>query len=260
MKQIPNLITLLNLLMGCLAIVFITQAGLNFTIDANGENIIVIPEKIYLASICIALAALIDFFDGFIARLLGASSEMGKQLDSLSDTVSFGVAPGLIAYHFLRLSFAHQADGLSISMIYLLPAFLLPCAGAYRLARFNISTTQSQGFQGVPIPAVGLLFASFPLIYWYAETEWMIQLMLNKWFWYGIILIASYLMVSSLPMLALKFTNFHFSKMIPFLLIGLVALVTALIFGWISVPITFFAYVILSLLFKNIENDLSSTD
>ena len=117
MKQIPNLFTLLNLFCGCLAIVCIMQSGLTISVDSGGENLVVIPEKIYMASIFIGAAALIDFLDGFVARLLKVPSEMGKQLDSLADAVSFGVAPGLIAYQFLRLSYAQQQDGLDINML-----------------------------------------------------------------------------------------------------------------------------------------------
>lgn len=254
MKQIPNIFTLLNLLFGCLAIVSIMQTGLSFTVDANGDNLVVIPEKIYLASIFIGLAALIDFLDGFVARLLKAHSELGKQLDSLADTVSFGVAPGLIAYQFLRLSFAQQPDGLDVSMLWLLPALILPCAGAYRLARFNIDPSQSHGFKGVPIPAAGLLFASFPLVYWYSNNDVIIRILLNKWFWYATVLIVSYLMVSRLPMLALKFSGVSFKKLLPFLILALITLAAAISFGWLAAPVAFIAYVILSLSFKQQES------
>jgi CDP-diacylglycerol--serine O-phosphatidyltransferase len=253
MKQIPNLFTLLNLLFGCLAIVCIMQPGITFTADANGENLVAIPEKITWASVFIALAALIDFLDGFMARLLKVPSELGKQLDSLADAVSFGVAPGLIAFQFLRLCFAQQADGLDINMAWLLPAFILPCAGAYRLARFNIDPSQGYSFKGVPIPAVGLLFASFPLVYWNTDHAFIIQLLLSKWFWYATILIVSYLMVSRLPMMALKFSQFSVKKATPFLILALITLLGALSFGWLAVPLAFIAYVILSLLFKQTE-------
>lgn len=254
MKQIPNLFTLLNLFSGCLAIVCIMQTGLTISVEASGDNLVVIPEKIYLASIFIGLSAFIDFLDGFVARLLKVPSEMGKQLDSLADGVSFGVAPGLIAYQFLRLSYAQQADGLDISMLWLLPAFILPCAGAYRLARFNIDLSQSHGFKGVPIPAAGLLFASFPLIYWYSGNETVIHLLLNKWFWYAAIIGVSYLMVSKLPMLALKFSGVTIKKILPFLILAVILLASGLSFGWLAVPVTFIAYVILSLAFKQQEN------
>jgi hypothetical protein len=111
MKNIPNLFTLLNLFFGCLAIVFVLQNGIVIHYDFEGSQFVDIPEKIWMASLCIGLAAIIDFLDGFVARLLNATSEMGKQLDSLADVVSFGVAPGMIIYQFLRLSYAQQPDG-----------------------------------------------------------------------------------------------------------------------------------------------------
>ncbi len=254
MKQIPNLFTLLNLLFGCLAIVCIMQTGLTLAPQPDGEDLVMIPERIYMASLFIGLAALIDFFDGFTARLLKVSSDIGKQLDSLADVVSFGVAPGLIAYQFLRLCFAQQENGLDINAFWLLPAFLLPCAGAYRLARFNIDTTQRNGFAGVPIPAAGLLVASFPLIYWNTSQLWVVKLLLNKWFWYLLVVVLSYLMVSTLPMMALKFKALSFKKLWPFILLAGIAMAGALLIGWLAVPVTFIAYVILSLSLKQQES------
>jgi CDP-diacylglycerol---serine O-phosphatidyltransferase len=251
MKQIPNLFTLLNLFFGCMAIIAATQPGLTTTIDeAVGLQVVILPESIYWASVFIGIAAVIDFLDGFVARLLKASSALGAQLDSLADVVSFGVAPGMIVYQFLRFSFAHQEGGLDISMMWLLPAFIIPCAGAYRLARFNIDTEQSYGFKGVPIPAAGLLIAAFPLIFWYNEQPWRIDLLKNEWFWYAMIVIISYLMVSTLPMLALKFKNASVKKMMPFIILAAIAVITGILLGWLAVPITFAAYVIISLIYK----------
>ena len=107
-KQIPNIITLLNLFFGCWAIVYTFQAGATTSIDEVGDIIIEIPERLYFASLCIGIAAIVDFFDGFVARLLKVSSELGKQLDSLADVVSFGVAPACIVFQFLRLSLANN--------------------------------------------------------------------------------------------------------------------------------------------------------
>jgi len=249
-KQIPNIFTLLNLFFGCLAIVVILETGLAISVDANGLQTVEIPQKIYWASIFIVIAAVIDFLDGFVARLLKASSEMGKQLDSLADVVSFGVAPGMIVFEFLRRSYASQENGLDISQLWLMPAFIIPCAGAFRLARFNLDTEQSYGFKGLPIPAAGLLIASFPLIYWFTSFEWIIRLLQNRWFWYAIIIGISYLMVSRLPMLALKFKNVNVKKALPFIIIAIILAVSAFIFGYLAIPIAFIAYVILSLLFK----------
>lgn len=217
------------------------------TTNENGELLLMLPEKIYLASLFIGIAAIIDFLDGFVARMLKATSEMGKQLDSLADVVSFGVAPGLIVYQFLRLAFAQQENGLNVSAVWLLPAFIIPCAGAYRLARFNIDIEQSQGFKGVPIPAVGLLIASFPLIYWYSNTAFVIRLLLNQWFWYGIIAFTSYLMISTLPMLALKFKDVSVKGNLPKIILLVTAILAATFLQWLAVPVVFIVYVILSL-------------
>ncbi len=249
-KQIPNIFTLLNLFFGCLAIVLIVQTGLMVSVDANGQQTIEIPQKIYWASVFIGIAAVVDFFDGFVARLLKASSEIGKQLDSLADVVSFGVAPGMIVFEFLRLSYAQHEDGLNISTIWLIPAFIIPCAGAYRLARFNIDAEQSYGFKGVPIPAIGLLIASFPLIFWFNDNIWITKLLVNEWFWYAVIFAVSYLMVSTLPMMAMKFKNPNLKSLLPFIIIAVITIATAVIFGWLAVPVAFLTYVILSLIFK----------
>src|SRR5437773_8189982 len=163
LTSIPNLFTLLNLVFGCLAIVFILQTGEALVLlQQEGYTDVNLPEKITWGSLLIFAAAVIDFLDGFVARLFRSTSQMGGQLDSLADVVSFGVAPGLIIYQLLRISYAQQEDGLDISMWWLLPTLLIPCAGAYRLARFNVDTSTGDGFKGLPIPAAGLLIASFP--------------------------------------------------------------------------------------------------
>ncbi|HVG13897.1 MAG TPA: CDP-alcohol phosphatidyltransferase family protein, partial [Chitinophagaceae bacterium] len=149
LSQIPNLFTLLNLIFGCIAITFILQTGETIVLLENGGTTQVnLPEKIWWGALFIFAAALVDFLDGFLARLLNASSEMGKQLDSLSDVVSFGVAPGMILYQLLRISYAREENGLDVSLISLIPAFIFPAAAAWRLAKFNISENQSYHFRG----------------------------------------------------------------------------------------------------------------
>lgn len=251
MKQIPNLFTLLNLVFGCMAIVVTLQNGITIGTGSAGEYLLDLPEKIWMASLFIAIAAIVDFLDGFVARLLKASSEMGKQLDSLADVVSFGVAPGLILYQFLRLSLANGQNGLDASALWLFPAVLLPCAAAYRLARFNIDNSQSFGFKGVPVPAVGLVVASLPLIYWHANSELAVNLILNKWFLYAIIIILSYLMVSTLPIMALKFKDFSLKNNMPKLVILVIAILSAILLKWAAMPVIFLAYIIVSLALKN---------
>lgn len=250
MRQVPNLFTLLNLFFGCCACVFILQNGITVAVDPEkGSQVILLPEEIWMGSLFIALAAVVDFFDGFIARWLNAESEMGKQLDSLADVVSFGVAPSLIIYQFLRFSYSRQENGLEVSWIWLAPAFLLACAAAYRLARFNLQAASSH-FTGVPTPAVGLCVASFPLIYWYGNSETMLDILLNKWFWYLLVITLSYLMVSNLPLLSIKFNNGAMKNNVPLVVIFVVGAVAAFLLGWLSVPVIFIAYIIVSLAFK----------
>lgn len=250
MKKIPNLFTLLNLVFGCLAIISILQNGIVIVADANGGQWVDIPEKIWLASLFIGLAAVVDFLDGFVARFFNAGSEMGKQLDSLADLVSFGVAPGMIIYQFLRLSFAQGDGGLDTSVLWLLPALILPCAAAWRLAKFNLDNSQSFSFKGMPVPAVGIFVASLPLIYWNVNAPWVLDLFLNKWFLYGLVLLLSYLMVSKLPLMALKFKDFSVKNNLPKYLLVLIAIAAILILKWLAVPVIVLAYVLLSLLFK----------
>ncbi len=251
-KQVPNIFTLLNLFLGCIAIVFALQTeNISIYVGDDLSSHYNIPEKISIASYFIFAAAVIDFLDGFVARLMNATSEMGKQLDSLSDVVSFGVAPSVILYQLLRISFIKEENGLETSIAWLLPAFLVACAGAYRLARFNLDNSQSYGFKGVPIPAAGLLIASFPLILHFSNSfidvsEWLT----NKWVLYAVILVVSWLMVSKLPLMALKFKDYSIKNNIPKIILLIVAILSAILIHWLAVPLIFIVYIILSLLYK----------
>jgi CDP-diacylglycerol---serine O-phosphatidyltransferase len=254
-RQIPNLFTLLNLFFGCIAIVFVLQTNsFSYYYNDNGNaafaGVDSMPQEWWYASLFIALAAIVDFFDGFIARLLGASSEMGKQLDSLADVVSFGVAPSMIVYQMLRMSFMQTSNAMDHSLWLLCPAFILACAGAYRLAKFNISTDQTKYFTGVPIPAIGLTVASFPLILQYGKFD-IAAILLNKWIIYAIIILLSWLMVCNYKMLSLKIRKNEISKQIPLFIIVGIGIASAILLGWIAVPIIFVAYVVLSLLNQN---------
>ncbi|MFN5931165.1 MAG: CDP-alcohol phosphatidyltransferase family protein [Sphingobacteriales bacterium] len=246
MKQLPNLFTLLNLIFGSIAILFILQPGESI-VNYNGEEWkVYLPEKIQWGALFIFFAAAVDFLDGFLARLLKADSGMGKQLDSLADVVSFGVAPGMILYQMLRMSFAYGEDGLETSLFWLFPALLIPAAAAWRLARFNIDPEQSNSFKGVPAPAGGLFIASLPMIAWYnyfGIQEWL----LNNWVLYSIILLISLLMISKMPLMALKFNGFDFrGQWDKFLLIA-IGLISAILLQWLAVPIVFILYIVLSL-------------
>lgn len=255
MKHIPNLFTLLNLLFGCIAIVLILQTGQSIVVlnEEAGTYDPFFPEKMAYGAMFIFAAAGVDFLDGFMARMVKASSEMGKQLDSLSDVVSFGVAPGMIFYQLLRLGYAQGEGGLDISFLALVPAFIFSCAVALRLAKFNISTNQSSSFKGVPSPAAGLLVASFPLIIWnqYFNLQ---QLFITPWFLYLVIVLLSYLMLSNINFLALKFKDYSFSGNKNTYILAILSLVAVIVFRWLAVPVIFILYVIFSLISRPLKD------
>jgi CDP-diacylglycerol--serine O-phosphatidyltransferase len=275
MKQIPNLFTLLNLFLGCVAIVFALQTqSFYIYVSDDFSSQFSVPENLSIAGILLFGAAVVDFLDGFVARLFNASSEMGKQLDSLADVVSFGAAPGVILYQLLRISYMREENGLSVSITLLLPAFIVSCAAAYRLAKFNLDDSQKYSFKGVPTPAVGLFVASLPLILHFEDgkfnlNNWFIntickvlhisnpgELNINGWFvniWvlYATIFIVSWLMISNLPVMALKFKNFSIQNSLPQIILLAIGLISAILLHWLAVPVIFIAYIILSLLFKN---------
>lgn len=246
MKQIPNIFTLINLVFGCIAIVLILQTGESVVVlDQLGASQVTLPEKIWQGSLFIFGAAIVDFLDGFLARLLKANSEKGKQLDSLCDVVSFGVAPGMILYQLLRIGYAKEEGGLDVSIVALLPAFIYSCAVAWRLAKFNISTNQTYNFRGVPCPAAGLLVASFPLIIWY-QYFGVQQYFINVWLLYAVILIVSYLMISNRSFMAMKFTDYSFKNNLPKYLLVFISLVCIVVLKWLAVPVIFILYLIFS--------------
>lgn len=251
MKQIPNLFTLLNLIFGCIAIVFILQTGESIVLlQQEGFTEVNLPEKITWGCFFIFAAGAVDFLDGFVARLFKATSGMGKQLDSLSDMVSFGVAPGLILYQLLRISYAQEENGLDISMAWLLPAFLIPATAAWRLAKFNLDDQQQVSFKGVPTPAVGLIIASFPLIIHF-QTLNLQFVFINKWLLYAIILLLSYLMISNLPLMSMKTTDLSLKNNLARYILLALGIIAAISLKWLAVPVIFILYVVISLAFKN---------
>jgi CDP-diacylglycerol--serine O-phosphatidyltransferase len=251
MKQIPNLFTLLNLIFGCIAIVFILQTGESIVLlQQEGFTEVNLPEKITWGSFFIFAAAVVDFLDGFVARLLKSTSKMGQQLDSLADVISFGVAPGLILYQLLRISYAQEENGLDISIAWLLPAFLIPCTAAWRLARFNLDIGQQGSFKGVPTPATGLVIASFPLIIHF-QTFNLQFAFINRWILYAIIILLSYLMISNLPMIDMKLKDLSIKNNLARYILIIIGLIAILSLKWLAAPVIFIAYVILSLTFKS---------
>jgi CDP-diacylglycerol---serine O-phosphatidyltransferase len=196
-KHIPNFITSLNLSSGFIAIIY----------AANGDLV--------TASWLIAAAMVFDFFDGFSARLLKAYSAIGKELDSLADVVSFGVAPGIIIYHLLNNSIRVGApviansNNIIIALTFILPAMMPVCA-ALRLAIFNIDTTQATTFKGLPTPANAVAVISSVLAGHYSGSPLLSSLTASPLSILLFTLLLSLLMVSRIPLLSLKFTNLKF--------------------------------------------------
>jgi CDP-diacylglycerol---serine O-phosphatidyltransferase len=250
MRHIPNIFTLLNLFFGCLAIVFALQTN-SFIINQQYLDTVIevnVPEGLVYSGICIFIAAIIDFLDGFVARLFKAESEMGAQLDSLSDVVSFGVAPACIIYQLLRVSVMQQANSIEFAQAWLWPAFILALAGAWRLARFNITKAeQSFMFSGLPIPAAGLCIACLPIALWYNQWnayEWL----LNKWLLYAVVALLSWLMVSKLGLMALKFKSFKLADNKDKLLLILLSMVAIVFLKWLAPLAILPLYIIISIL------------
>ena len=136
---------------------------------------------------------------------------------------------------------------MDVSVGWLLPALLVPCAAAYRLARFNIDDSQQYGFKGVPTPAAGLLIASLPLISWYTTSSVIGPLITNKWVLYGLIAVVAWLMMSELPLMALKFRDYSIRGNWPKLVLLALAVLSAIFLRWLAVPVVFIFYIIVSL-------------
>lgn len=202
-KNIPNAITTVNLLAGCMAIAVSTGAASPLW-----------GMKAYeWAFVFIAIGAVADFFDGFAARALHAYSELGKELDSLCDLVTFGVAPAMILMHLF------QAEGLDAWVMWL--TLLIPAAGAIRLARFNIDTRQTTSFIGLPIPANAIFWIGYAALF---ATDGV--LFLSKWYWFiPVLLVECWLMNSPLRIFSLKFKSLSLAENWPRLLLVLAAAV-----------------------------------
>ena len=234
-QNIPNAVTMLNLVCGCIAINYVFPDVLGY-------------DNWVYASYFILAAAVFDFFDGLVARALHVHSELGKQLDSLADVVSFGVAPS-----FLLMKMLEKADQWSLmpfsSSLTKYVALLVAVFSAIRLARFNLDTRQSHHFIGLPVPANAMLISSLPLIIEFGNGRYDF-IMLSPWFLFPLIFVSSYLLVSPLPLIALKFKNYSLTDNKPRYLLIAVAAVCLILFGFFAIPLTIAAYILLSVLFR----------
>lgn len=203
-RHLPNLLTLTNLFLGCMAIVYIYYDHL-LIVDAK-QNVYADMGRMEMAAFCVFAAAIIDFFDGFVARLLGVTSSIGKQLDSLADMVTFGLVPGLIMYQLIARSYYVSAEAFDYPIMYFTSGFFLTLMAAVRLARFN-TEPETAGFSGLPSPSMALFVVSLPLII-FRNDAGLASMLTNKWVLLLITLLLGYLMVSRLPMPGLKLKGF----------------------------------------------------
>jgi CDP-diacylglycerol--serine O-phosphatidyltransferase len=233
---VPNAITSLNLVSGSLAVFFAINGQLGW------------------ASILIFAAAVFDFFDGFSARLLKAYSVIGKELDSLADLVSFGLAPAAMVFTMIQLALfgeinlIQNINGTPSEWILLFSSLLITVSGAFRLAKFNTDDRQTESFLGMPIPANAIFFASLGLILELGEKQEIATLILNKYTLLIAIFACSFLMVSEIPMFSLKFKSLKMKENgIRFLFIGVIILMLAVLHLY-ALPLIIIWYVLLSVI------------
>lgn len=240
-KQVPNFITLLNLLSGTIAVYFAANNAL------------------VLAAYFVLLGVFFDFFDGFTARLLKVQGELGKQLDSLADVVTSGVAPGIVMMQLLLKAsknehwdysvLTNQNDFLfSVPFLISLIGLLITLGAAYRLAKFNLDERQTSSFIGLPTPASALVVISFPLILAYSNSSFSNMLIENTWFLIGITLILTFLMNAEIPLFSLKFKNFEWKKDVIKVVFIVIIILFIIIIKFMAIPMIILVYVILSLI------------
>ena len=238
-KYIPNLLTLLNLLCGTIAIIF------------------AVNNELEIAAYLVFLGIFFDFFDGFAARIFKVEGELGKQLDSLADVVTSGVVPGIVIYKLLQTKntieiFNTEVVSWKTQEIELLPFFglLFTLAAAYRLAKFNIDERQTSSFIGLPTPAATLVVLSLPLILNYSSLEFTTTLIENKWFLIGLTAVLSFLMNAEIPLFSLKFKDYSFkNNKIKFSFI-LITTILCIALKFAAIPVVIIVYVLMSLFYK----------
>ncbi|WP_430974025.1 CDP-alcohol phosphatidyltransferase family protein [Sunxiuqinia rutila] len=235
---VPNFITAMNLASGSLAVFFGIEGQLGW------------------AAIFILAASVFDFLDGFAARLLNSYSEVGKQMDSLSDLVSFGLAPAAMLFTMLELALfgknqaIFEIEATPLQWIFLLSVLLVPISGAFRLAKFNVDTRQTESFLGLPIPANAIFYASLGLILELGANEVVTKIILNRFNLLTVMIVLSALMLSEIPMFSLKFKHLKWTgNEVRFVFIAF-CLVLAILLQFYALPLIIVGYIVLSLLQK----------
>ncbi|MFD1294134.1 CDP-alcohol phosphatidyltransferase family protein [Lutibacter holmesii] len=245
-KQIPNLLTLLNLLSGTIAVFF------------------AVKEQLVVAAMFVFFGIFFDFFDGFAARLLNVQGELGKQLDSLADVVTSGVVPGVVMFQLILASVSNNEWTIKgqelnnlplkeyLSIIYLVAGIglLITLASAYRLAKFNIDERQTSSFIGLPTPAAALVVLSLPLIQQFTSNELALQLINNTWFLVLLTSLLCYFMNAEIPLFSLKFKDYSFKNNKVKYIFMLCTLVMVILLQYIAIPLVIVLYVLISLFTK----------
>lgn len=233
-SYVPNAITMGNLLSGCIAVVF------------------AVNDRLEYAAIFVALGIFLDFFDGFFARILNASSEVGLQLDSLADMVTSGVVPGVVMYQLLEdasgIPWGAQLSEQHLHFGYL--GFAITMASAYRLAKFNVDDRQTNSFIGLPTPANTLFILSLPLIVMYEEYAFAKALLENPYVLIAITVLSCFMLNVELPLFALKFKNWSFAENKVRYLFLLSSVLLLVFFQFLGIPLLIMLYILLSLVFK----------
>ena len=232
-KHIPNSITLLNLLCGSMAVIF------------------VVTDAMITASFFVFLGILFDFFDGFAARKLKVQSALGLQLDSLADMVTCGLVPGLVMFKLLELSDLSWSHGdTHMLQINLLPfaGLAITLASAYRLATFNLDEEQQSYFKGLPTPANTLFIVSLPLIMEFQNNDYMNAIIVNKWFLLGITLLSCYMLNSGIKLFALKFKDWGFKNNATRYVFLFLCILFLIVLRFAAIPLIIVTYVIMSVL------------
>ena len=233
-KHIPNAITLLNLASGLLAIIAIFKGYYDE------------------AFLFVCLGIFFDFWDGFFARKFKVSGELGLQLDSLADVVTSGVVPGLMIF---KLLLDIQEDDTSIYYLtedfyymgfvpYL--GFIITLASAYRLAKFNIDTRQSDSFIGLPTPANALFIMSIPMIQFDGTHEWLVNALFNPFVLIIISFVSAYMLNAEIPLFSLKIKDFSWDKNKLQVFFLAIAATLFLFLGFTALPIIILLYVAIS--------------
>jgi CDP-diacylglycerol--serine O-phosphatidyltransferase len=204
----------------------------------------------------VVVGILFDFLDGFVARLLKVSGELGKQLDSLADMVTSGVVPGVIMAKLIQNNLFDELNAFDDSFIGMsLIGLLLTLGACYRLAKFNLDTRQSNSFIGLPTPAMSLFVISLPLIQEYSDIEFVQNLIRNNYFLIVVTLLLTYVMNAEIPLFSLKFKDYSIRKNWIIYVFLISSLLLILILNYLSIPIIIILYIILSVI-KNLTSKI----